>query len=499
MSVGTFKRSLAKGAVNFESGVARWTTPGRMAIDLDPSTIQTSALDLIDAALVKVATGEIQRLIISMPPQEGKSQRASRRFPLWMLVRNPELRIAIASYSHSRARTWGRTIRNDVWSHRGNVGLSISGDSAAADDWEVAGHQGGVYCTGVGGALTGRPVDVMIIDDPVKDRQQADSETYRENVWSWWTDVVLTRLAPGAPVVVIMTRWHEDDLAGRLLAEEDGAEWTVINIPALADHKPELDQVDPLGRAPGEWMESTRGRTAEDWEAKKKAVGSRTFTALYQGRPSPENGDVWERQWWRRYETPLWSTQPDGSMLVDTDYRLIQSWDMAFKDKKSSDWVVGQVWAQRGADAYLLDQVRGRMSFTVTLAAFRRLSTRWPQATLKVVEDKANGTAVIDTLRTEIGGIVGENPTDSKYGRATAVAPNIEAGNVHVPDEKIALFEVEALIDEAAAFPNGTHDDQVDATSQALNRLLHNTRKGPRMTFAGRVPSQTVEQLVTVA
>jgi predicted phage terminase large subunit-like protein len=472
--------------------VDRYATPGEMAVALDPTTIQTPALELIDRILVDVAEGRKKRVIISFPPQEGKSQRVSRRYTLWTLLRNPDTRIAIASFSHGRARRWGRAVRNDIYSHGKQLGLSIAGDAQAADDWQLSGHEGGIYCTGIGGSLTGQPVDLMIIDDPVKDRKQADSEVYREDAWDWWTDVVLTRLAPGAPVVIILTRWHEDDLAGRLLSQPNADRWHVVNIPAVADHHPEKGETDPLGREPGEWMISARrdpdtgaARTDEEWEAKRVEEGTRTFTSLYQGRPSPEAGDVWQRDWWRRYETPLWSVQADGSMLVEAD-RVIQSWDMAFKDKKSSDWVVGQVWAQRGAQAFLLDQVRGRMSFTTTLGAVRLLTAKWPQATAKVVEDKANGTAVIDTLKTEIGGIVPENPTDSKYGRATAVAAFIEAGNVLLPSERIALFDVEGLIDEAAAFPNGTHDDQVDTTSQALNRLLLQRRKGPRMSFAGR-------------
>jgi predicted phage terminase large subunit-like protein len=444
--------------------------PGLLALALDRATVQTPALDLIDSALIDVANGECDRLIISMPPQEGKSQRASRRFPTWMLLRNPDLRIAIISFELRTARRWGRIVRDDVISHDL---LTIEPGVSAANEWQVQGHIGGIYSTGIGGSLTGRPVDLMIIDDPIKDRKDADSETIRQDAWDWWTDVGSTRLAPGAPVVLILTRWHEDDLAGRLLAAENGYRWRVLNIPAQADHNPEQGQVDVLGREPGQWLESARGRTTEEWEAIKIEKGSRTFTSLYQGRPSPESGDVLEREWWRRYETPLWSQQPDGSFKVDGMADVIQSWDMAFKDTKSSDFVVGQVWGRRGAEAFLLDQVHARLSFTGTLSAVLRMTQRWPQAHLKLVEDKANGTAVIDTLRAKVGGIVPVTPHESKYARASAISPFVEAGNVQLPAESIALFDVEGLIDEAAAFPNGAHDDQVDSLSQAIHRLLY--------------------------
>jgi predicted phage terminase large subunit-like protein len=449
-----------------------YRTPGELAQALDPSTRQTPALDLIDANLLDVAEGRCERLIICMPPQEGKSERVSRRTPLWLLARNPDLRIALASYEHGVARRWGRAIRNDIAEHP-ELGLTVRHDTSAAHEWQLEGHRGGMYCVGIGGALTGRPVDVLLIDDPIKDRKQADSQLYRDTVWDWWTNVARTRLAPGAPVVLILTRWHDDDLAGRLLAEPDSA-WRLLNIPARADHKPELGQTDPLGRTPGEWMLSARGRTVAQWEQIRVEVGSRAFSALYQGRASPDVGNVWQRPWWRRYRTPLWSqhpTQPDAYQVSDVD-ELVMSWDCAFKDTKSSDYVVGQVWARRGATVYLLDQIHKRLSFTDTLTAFTALAARWPQASAKYVEDKANGTAIIDTFRSKIPGVIPVTPTESKYARANAVAPFIEAGNVLLPEAEIALFDPDELVDEAAAFPHASHDDQVDATSQALAQML---------------------------
>jgi len=167
----------------------------------------------------------------------------------------------------------------------------------------------------------------------------------------------------------------------------------------------------------------------------------------------------------------MWTLHEDGGYRVDCD-EMLMSWDMTFKDTRGSDFVVGQIWARRGANVYLLDQVHKRLSFTDTLTAFTTMCKRWPQATAKLVEDKANGSAVIDTLKSKIPGIVPINPTESKYARANAVSPYIEAGNVHLPTTEVAMFEVESFIEEAAAFPNASHDDRVDATSQALARLF---------------------------
>jgi predicted phage terminase large subunit-like protein len=470
---------LEAAAAQFEPKAPRWATPGELAAAIDPATVQTPALDLIDEALVWAYGTPGARLLISMPPQEGKTSRVTKIGALWALARNPELRLGIASYAQSLAEGFGRDIRNTISGFDGtentlDLGLRIAQDYGSAKRWQLAGHRGGAVCVGIGSGLTGRALEALIIDDPFADAEQAGSSYYRDRVWDWWQSVGAPRLAPAAPAIVVLTRWHEDDLAGRLTAAEDGHRWRVINIPALADHDPAKGQSDPLGREPGEWLQSARGRTVAEWEQIRIQAGSRVFAALYQGRPSPDQGNVWLRQWWRRYHEPLWSQHPDrpDAYLVHECDEMLMSWDMAFKDLKSSDFVVGQVYARRGANVYLLDQVHKRLSFTDTLTAFAAMVARWPQAGRKLVEDKANGTAIIDTLKSKIPGIVPVTPHESKYARASAVAPFIEAGNVFLPAADVALFDADALVDEAAGFPNAAHDDQVDAASQALAELL---------------------------
>lgn len=445
-----------------------WQTPGEMAKALDRTTVQTRALELIDEHLVQVAAGQCERLIISMPPQEGKSERASRRFPLWMLHGNPNLRIAIVSYGHDVARRWGRRIRDDLKAHP-ELGLQLAQSSQRQDEFELLGYDGGIVCVGVEGGLTSRPVDLLIIDDPYKDAKQADSKAWKATVEDFWREVALPRLAPGAPVVIIQTRWREDDLAGWLAKEGD--DWTVLNIPAQADHDPDKGETDVLGRAPGEFMESARRRTAADWAKKIREVGSRAWNALYQGRPAPAEGSILKRGWWKFYDQPHWVEREDGSRVVLGFDDLLISWDLTFKDTQGTDYVAGQVWGRRGADAFLLDQVHARMDFVETCRAVRMLAARWPQAMLKLVEDKANGPAVISQLARTVPGIVPEEPQGSKEARAAAVSPLVEAGNVWLPAPELAPW-VKGLVDEAAGFPTAAHDDQVDALSQALNRLI---------------------------
>lgn len=459
-----------------ESDRPTWETPGELAVAVDPTTIQTPALSLIDDALIDVAEGRCDRLVITMPPQEGKSSRVTTIGPLWMLTRNPDLRIAIASYAQDLADEFGRNIRNHIVNNDGtddslDLGLRIAPDNGAARRWRVAGRRGGVRSVGITSGLTGKPADVLFIDDPIKDQADADSAAWRKRVWDFWTAVANTRLAPGAPVIIILTRWHEDDIVGRLLQAEDAHRWRVLNIPAQADHDPNKGETDPLGREPGEYLESSRRRTVQQWRQIRVAVGARVWNALYQGRPAPPEGDLFNRDWWREYTSPRWVVREDGSHWAVGADEILMSWDMAFKDLESSDYVVGQVWARYGLKAYLLDEVRDRMSFVETRKAVRRLAAKWPQALLKLVEDKANGPAVMSSLNHTVSGLFPVEPKGSKYARAVAVAPFAEAGQVFLPAPELAPW-IAAWIDEHASFPNGSHDDRVDTMSQALNRLL---------------------------
>lgn len=453
----------------------KWNSPLTMATQLDSRVRRTPALNLVDDKLVNLLDTNDGRLTLSIGPQEGKSMLVSRRFPTWVLTQRPDTRIAIVSYEHNVARRLSRAIRDDITMHP-ELGLTIRSDLSAQHEWQLEGHEGGVYAVGVGGALTGRSVDLLILDDLLKDREQAESPTYRERAWNWWRDVGATRLSPGAPVVIVATRWHAADLTGKVLAAEDGDIWEEINIPAQADHRPEHGESDILGREPGEFLESARGRTRKQWEAIKLRSGPKTWASLFQGRPSPDEGGVFPpEEKWPRFAHPMWVEAPDGTRTVpglrENGYELIQSWDLTFKDTKGSDFVVGQVWLRVGANAYLLDQVRDRMNFQATVAAIKSLSAKWPQASAKLTEDKANGPAVISALSQTVPGLIPVEPQGSKYARASAISPFTFAGNVHIPEASL-LPSVGDLFEEMKSFPNSPNDDQVDGLSQALDYLL---------------------------
>ncbi len=460
----TLASDLQRVAAAFAPNADPYSTPYAVQRITTPGAVNPAHLQLLDRAWADLDAGRVRRLIISVWPQAGKSQRG-RAAVTWWLRRRPDDRVIIASFEAETAIRWGRAIRNDLLAYP-ELGLKLRADSTAAGRWDIAGHAGGVYCVGVGGALTGRPADLLLIDDPVKGRAQVESELYRERQWDWWENDAATRLGSDSRVVLVMTRWHEDDLAGRLLRHEPG-EWTVINLPAVAE-SPD----DPLGRAPGETVQDdVRGRDAQFFAKVRERRGPYVWSSLYQGRPSPPEGGILPRGRWQWYNEPRWTVAPDGRRwLLDSGGLVYQSWDLAFKGGDGSDFVVGQVWQRFGANDYLLDQVRGRMTFTQTVEALRDLAWRWPESTAKLVEDKANGPAVIDTLSDEVRGIVPVNPLGGKIARAHAVSPYVHAGNVHLPVAELAPW-VHELVEECAQFPTGRHDDQVDALTQALAYL----------------------------
>lgn len=401
---------------------------------------------LIAEHLMAVERGEIDRLIITMPPRHGKTELASIRFPAWFLGRNPDKRVIGASYAALLAYRLSRQARNLLTLTTWPFPIRLAEDMANVQSWDIGGRRGGYIAAGVGGPITGSGAHLLIIDDPIKNQEEADSATYREVIWDWYQSTAYTRLEDHGAIIVIQTRWHHDDLTGRLLAAQaaGGDQWVTLHLPAIADDGSAL------------WPEKY-DRPALD--RIKAATGSRVFAALYQGHPSNDDTALLKREWWRTYRQPP----------AHFD-EVLQSWDMTFKGGVANDYVVGQVWGRDGADCYLLDQVRGRLDFPATLDAVRALTRAWPQATTKLIEDTANGPAIIATLTREIGGIVAVKPEGGKVARVNAIAGLVEAGNVHLPDPALRSWSGD-FMEEATAFPSGAHDDQVDAMSQALVRL----------------------------
>jgi predicted phage terminase large subunit-like protein len=366
-------------------------------------------------------------------------------------------------------------------------------DRSAIDRWNTtAGGQ--CLAAGVGSAMTGFGGHLICVDDPFKNWDEAQSARRRDMVWDWFQSVVwLRRQTMDTSIVVVMTRWHESDLIGRLLAPPDGGEpedWHVVRIPAIAEEPrtdgPAWEQLpDPLGRQPGEVIEPERF-PLEEVQARLRVLGSFKAAALEQQRPAAQEGALIKRDWWRYYDSrPEW---PDEWCIV---------WDSAFRGVDTSDYCVGGVWCRKGPDVYLIDLVRDRMEYPEFKMAVAALARKWPEARAVIIEAAANGEAVISELRRTMPGVIGWPVTSSKESRVHAVSPIIESGHVLLPnpainhiDNRVDRSFVSAFVEETATFPMGANDDQVDVLTMAVERLSGVRTTGARRsryrTTAGR-------------
>lgn len=476
MSVGAFASLLAdriEPSLNDTPARERWPTPGALAKALDAATVQTPALTLIDTELVRLADGPGDRLMVFMPPQEGKSVRVAQRFVEWLLVQNRNLRVAIVSYSDEIARRWGSDIKLDALTYDGaesaiNLDLRLRDDTRAAGRWQIDGHAGGVYCVGVGGSLTGRPVDVLVIDDPIKDLEQAQSPKYRERALRFWRAVAVPRLGPGSKVVLIQTRWHEADLGGQLLREEPDR-WRVVSIPALA----EADD-DPLGRNIGEPMVSARGQ--RDWDGIRRSVGEYVWSALYQQRPAPAEGGIFTRSKFRFWHPMSSSDDRQRIDLAGRAMPLDACWcfatvDLAASTRTSADYTAVAAWAVTpDADLVLLDMERKRIGEEQHWPLVRRVRERWGCDAV-YVESRMFGTTLVRDAALENVAVVELRADTDKLTRALPASSRLDAGRLWVPAGAPWLDD---YLDELAGFPNAAHDDQVDVTAYAARVVSAN-------------------------
>lgn len=339
-------------------------------------------------------------------------------------------------------------------------GSKSSRDKRRAEIFTIVGNTGSYRAVGRGGPLTGRPVDLLVVDDPFKDFEEAISEVIRESAWNWLATTAMSRLQEGGGAIIMATRWHQDDIIGRLMDREKGR-WELVTFSAIAEADEEF-------RKEGEPLTVER-YSKESLIAIRDGglVNTYQWGAIYQGHPSPLGGGIFKRDDWRFY---------DVTVVLKFD-EIIQSWDFTFKDTKASDKVSGQVWGYIGANKYLIDRVNGRMSFGASKIAIQTMSAKHPQAYRKFIEDKANGPAIIDSLKNDIAGMIAVEPEGGKIARAHAVSGEVEAHNVYLPAMKndqgvlVPLPWVHDFIEEHAAFPTGTHDDDVDAETQALAQI----------------------------
>jgi len=400
----------------------------------------------------KLATGEIKRLIINMPPRHTKSEFASYLLPAWMVGRNPKLKIIQATHTGELAIRFGRKAKNliDSQEYAKIFKTRLQEDSKAAGRWETA--QGGEYfAAGVGGAITGRGADLLIIDDPHSE-QDAMSANSMENAYEWYTSGPRQRLQPGASIVLVMTRWSLKDLTGLLLRnqkEVKADQWEVVEFPAI------MDDGSPVW--PEYWKQ-------DELEKVKATLPVGKWNAQWMQSPTSEEGAIIKREWWRKWKHD-WI--PDLS-------HVIQSYDTAFLKKETADFSAITTWGvfyeneDAPASLILLDMVKGRWEFPDLRRRALQQYKYWTPESV-IIESKATGLPLTYELRQMDIPVVNFTPSrgNDKHARVNSVAPLFESGMIWAPDQKFA----EEVIEECAAFPFGDNDDLVDSTTQAVMRF----------------------------
>lgn len=398
--------------------------------------------------------------MIFMPPRSGKSLLVSEYFPAWYLGRNPSHYVIAATYAQELADDFGRKVRNQIADKQyQNIfpGCTLKGDSQSAKRFHIQQQgietnlDGAYFATGIGGPMSGRGAHLLLIDDAVKNREEASSQAVRQRNKDWFTSTAYTRLMPGGRIVVVMTRWHMDDLAGWLLESQPHENWTVLSLPAIA----ESDE-DPIGRAKGEalWPDMF---PLETLEKIKSSVGSRDWNALYQQRPSPEGGGIFKADWFKRYDRP-----------EDQYQMIVQSWDTANKAGELNDPSCCTTWGVRHNGADLLQVMVRRLEYPDLKNLVVKQAEAF-SANVVLIEDKASGQQLLQDLRrSTVLPLVAIMPERDKITRASAVSAMIESGVVSLPKQAAWLTDYES---EMLTFPNSTHFDQVDSTTQFLNWL----------------------------
>lgn len=415
--------------------------PVGLACANDPTYKIPYHIELINDKLMDVAEGKTLRLIISMPPRHGKSEITSKYFPGWYLMNFPKKRVIITAHSADFATDrFGRPIRNLVSQFGEQFGVSLAKDSNAAHRFNTN-YEGSFNAIGAGGSITGRGADLFIIDDPIKGPEDVISARSRDKMWDWFLTVPMTRLEPNAAMVIIMTRWHSDDLVGRILNSSEADRWTHLNLPALNSKGEAL------------WPERY---SAEYLEQRKVTLGSYFFNAMYQQQPVANENQIFKEHWWRYC-----------SEMPNTNY-IVQSWDTAFKEEEQNDFSACSTIGYNDKNYYIMDVFRMKLEFPALLRRAIALAEKFKPNVI-LIEDKASGQSLIQTLKSETRlPIKAVKSNGDKELRAHLVTPIIEAGKVFLPERADWLMD---FLTEMSEFPLSAHDDIVDCITQGLNYL----------------------------
>lgn len=432
--------------------------PSRMAEDItEGSFIRYPHIEKISHLVAKSILTGGARVILSAPPRHGKSFLMSRWVPSWFLSHWPNKHVILASYEAAFAASWGRQVRN-ILQENPRLGVTIAQDSHAADRWHTS-LGGGMFTAGVGGPLTGRGGDLLLIDDYVKNAEEADSPTYQRRAIDWWHTTFRTRAEPGASIIILATRWHENDLIGHLVSDENEnkAEWTVINLPAIADT---ID--DFMGRSVGDPLCAERFNLAALQDI-KRAVGGRSWSALYQGTPVPASGGLFNADMFDFAEVPN-----------SIDYTFIMV-DTAYSDKKENDFTVFTAFGVRGDLLYVLDVFRKQIKAAdveIPLIGFIQKHSSYGFRGA-YIEPKGHGIylnqmlprrGIIMPSETQVKEFFSDRKFD-KVTRANNAVPHLSYRKIYINKN---ISDKETLLAEVLTFPRAKFDDFTDTVIDGI-------------------------------
>ena len=378
------------------------------------------------------------RIIVLMPPRHGKSELISHWTPFWFLHHFPDRKIILGSYSDAIAKQWGALVKQEIEDNEMSE-LKVAEDTAAKSDWKIRGRLGSMTTCGIGGAITSKGGNLLILDDTVKNWEEASSPTIQERNVDWYKSTFYTRAEPNANIVVLGTPWHPNDLLG-YLRNNSTENWLIVQFPALDENGKALcpDRFDTSAL-----------------EIKKKEIGSFFFQALYLLNPSFPEGNLVKRENFKRY-----STCPDCD-------RMFMAADLTYKKTDTGSYCVIHVWGILNNEFYLIEEFRARVGFNDQCKELRRLYFAFPKVREIYIEDAASAQSVIDTLKTEVKGIHAVHVDSDKISRFLAVSPIIENRQVNIPEGKMG----DEYIDELCFFPKSKHNDRVDATSVGFSKI----------------------------
>ena len=411
------------------------------------------------------------RVIINMPPRHGKSELLSKYLPAWYLLNFPDNRIILTSYEATFAQSWSRKIR-DIIAEYGTAlnGITLDPNNSGVSGFSIAGHSGGLQSAGAGGAITGKGADLVIIDDPIKNDAEANSPTIRENIWEWFRSTVFTRLEPSGSILLIMTRWHEDDLCGRIIKElNESGEWQIISLAAIA----ELNC--PLGLQKGEALWEARF-TAIQLENIRKNIGNYWFESLYQQRPAQAEGGIFKKSDFRYYKYSgkdiIIKRSDENKVISFLDLQIFITVDLAASTKDTADYTVLMVFAVNAeSDVFILEIIRNRFDTLRHLELIRDAYNKWHpvligiesvQYQYSLVRSAANEGLPVKALR----------PNADKLTRSLPMQAKMNNGKVYMPEYAAWLADFEQ---ELLSFPNAKHDDQVDCFAYINELILPNS------------------------